>query len=108
MLLTNIRQLDSRVTRMLTAAIEYHATRGEATMRRSAKWKDRTTNARNGLHTSTQHSSTKHSIIFAHGVSYGIWLEVRWAGRYAVIQPSMTKTGAELMTTIGGALGRIS
>lgn len=107
-LISNLDKLDPMITRLLVAATEYHATRGEATMRKNAKWTDRTTNARNGLHTATAHSAKKHTITFAHGVSYGIWLEVRFAGRYAVIMPSVNTTGRELMGTLNKALARIS
>lgn len=103
----NTSNLPAVMERMITSLIEYHATRGESYMRKSARWRDQTSNARNGLHTSTLHTTKQHTIVFAHGVNYGIWLEVRWAGKYAVILPSVQKTGAEVMGTLNKAMERI-
>lgn len=93
----NLKNLDKNIDRALTAATEVTATRGEAYMRRTAKWRDQTSNARTGLFTQASHSANQHQIVFAHSVSYGIWLEVRFSGRYAVILPSVIKSGNDLM-----------
>lgn len=93
----NLKKLDKNIDRALVAATEFQATRGEAYMRRTAKWRDQTANARTGLFTQPIHSANQHQIIFAHSVSYGIWLEVRFSGRYAVILPSVIKSGNDLM-----------
>lgn len=90
-----------RVNRAITAATEYGATRGEAYMKRGARWADQTGNARAGLHTSTEHSATVHRIIFAHSVYYGIYLETRWSGRYQIIVPALQDTGQEVMRALG-------
>lgn len=108
----NLSNLPAALNRMIIAAVEYHATRGEATMRKGAKWKDRTTNARNSLHTATFHENqmgggSRHTIVFAHGMPYGIWLEIRWAGRYAIIMPSVLSEGANLMATLDKGMARI-
>ena len=92
----------------MAAAIEFEATRGESYMRTNASWTDRTGNARAGLHTTTEHHPMeRHSIIFAHGVSYGIWLEVSHDGKYAIIPQSLQHIGAEVMALISTVLGRL-
>lgn len=96
-LMTNIRNAGPRLDRAITAAVNYQATRSESYMRRNAKWTDRTGNARNGLHTATSHSKTQHTITLSHSVPYGIWLEVRWSGKYGIIPESVRVGGAELM-----------
>jgi hypothetical protein len=106
-LVKNLDLLPQRMERVIIAAIEYHATRGEAALRKGARWTDRTSNARNGLFTATSHSRTKHTITFYHSVPYGIWLEVRWAGRYAIIMPTVRSEGALLMKTLDKAMARI-
>lgn len=106
-LTTNMSSVPKKLERLIVAAVEYHATRGEAYMRINAKWKDRTSNARNSLNTSTIHSGSSHSIVFAHGMPYGIWLEVRFAGRYAIIGRSVNATGAALMGTLNKGMSRI-
>jgi hypothetical protein len=62
----------------------------ENEMRTGARWTDRTGNARNGL--MAKHDSTpmvEHTLTLYHSMPYGIWLEVRWAGKYAIIGPTM-------------------
>ena len=103
----NVTKLPSLLERLVTAATEYHGTRGEALMRRTATWRDRTGNARSGLVARVTHSPKVHTITFAHSVPYGIWLEVRWAGRYAVIGKSVRTEGAAVMKTLNKAMARI-
>lgn len=96
-----------RLERAITSAVEFQATRSESYMRSNASWNDQTGNARSGLHTNTEHHGSEHRIIFAHSVSYGIWLEIRWSGRYAIILPAVEQGGRELMTLLGTLLGRL-
>lgn len=100
----NMKNFPRTLDRAITAAVEYTATHGEATMRRNASWTDRTGNARAGLHTSTEHAANFHRIIFAHSVPYGIWLEVRWSGRYAILLPTMRSEGERLMRLLSKLL----
>lgn len=52
------------------------AGRGERHMKHNAPWRDRTTNARNGLFGKYQREArTLFSITFGHTVDYGIYLE---------------------------------
>jgi hypothetical protein len=104
----NVKAFPVTLDRAVTAAVEYQATKAETYMRTRASWTDRTGNARNGLHTSTQHQAMhRHRIICAHGVSYGIWLEVRFSGRYSIVPETVQVQGKELMALIGGLLGRL-
>lgn len=106
-LFKNMKTFPVKLDRAITSAVEYTASRGESAMRSNAPWNDQTGAARSGLHTSTEHSRTRHTIIFAHSVPYGIWLEVRWSGRYAIIMPSVQDGGRELMQLLGGLLSRV-
>ena len=68
-------------------------------MKRNAPWTDRTANARQGLYTEVQECINQMvSIILAHGVDYGIYLEgwdprnnreMKNAGRWAVVNPAI-------------------
>lgn len=42
-------------------------------------------------------SPGKHRIILSHSVPYGIWLEVRWSGKYGIIPESVRTGGQEVM-----------
>lgn len=66
-------------------------------MRANAKWTDRTANARNGLRAYPVHLGHEYMVILSHGVPYGIWLEVRWSGKYGVIPDAVRTGGQEFM-----------
>lgn len=108
-LTADITEFELRVNGAISAAVDYHATRGEAVMKLDAPWTDRTSAARNGLHTSTFHELRIWTIVFAHAVEYGIWLETRsdFDGRYAIIMPSVIAAGRELMRTLENLFGRV-
>ncbi len=103
-----LRELPRKVDTAVDATMQLYAARGEATMKNSAPWQDQTSNARNGLFTKTIHQrNRKYGIVFAHSVPYGIWLEVRWSGKYAVISPTINQMGPEVMKTLNNMLGKI-
>lgn len=83
---------------------EYFADRAEAYAMENAPWKDRTGNARGSLSGDSRTTATQMEIVLSHGVAYGIWLEVRWGGRYAIILPTIETVGPEVMTAIRGLL----
>lgn len=59
-------------------------------MRANAPWTDRTGNARQALYTAVEQVAGQMvTIILAHGVEYGIYLELSNAGRYAIVNPSL-------------------
>lgn len=99
-----LNQLDARVNARIDALLSYYALRGMAMMKSEAPWTDRTGAARTGLHTTVSSSGSSRAITFAHSVSYGIWLEVKYSGRDAIIMPSVRKTGYELLAALRGVM----
>lgn len=99
-LFNRLKTFNARADRFITAATAYHATRAVAYARQNAPWTDRTSNARNGLFARAEREAPVYRIIVGHSVPYGIWLEVRWSGRYAIIRPTIDHEGPELMKTI--------
>jgi len=75
------------------------STRVQDAARKGAPWNDQTGNARNGLFAdySGDYNGDRHVIRLYHTVPYGIWLEVRWAGKYAIIVPTIQKEGARIL-----------
>ena len=65
------------------------ASDGESWMKSNAPWTDQTGAARNGLVGNFEASARGGRVVFAHSVPYGIWLEVRWSGRYAIVLPAV-------------------
>lgn len=75
--------------------------------RANAPWTDRTGNARQGL--KAKHEKTpmvEHALIIYHSMPYGIWLEVRWSGRYAIIGPTMFHIAPLLAVAVTEAVNR--
>lgn len=95
-----IQQIGPSIKRAMVAAAGRTATQGEAWMRTNAKWTDRTGNARNGLRGTSRVSTNKVAVVFSHSVPYGIWLEVRWDGRYAIIEPAVAHWAPKMMDLV--------
>ena len=101
----NLREFGGKVDWAIKMVIDRRATDGQADMKTNAPWTDRTTAARNGLHTTTIHEKNTHKIIFAHTVYYGIWLEIANSGRYEIIMPTVRKQGNILMAELEDLFG---
>lgn len=100
-------RLDHATKQGLGLAFDVQAARSTAYMKTTAPWTDRTSAARNGLHAVASHSPGRFELILAHAVSYGIWLEVKFSGRDAVILPSLRQAVRELQNRIDGMWGRL-
>jgi hypothetical protein len=88
--------------------MRFYAPQVESAAKTNAPWQDRTGNARSGLIARAESSGDSYAIILAHQVPYGIWLEVRWAGRYAIIMPTIQAYGPKVMSTLRNVLERYS
>jgi hypothetical protein len=71
------------------AAAEYVAPQIQGFMRTNARWTDRTGNARSGLKAKVVPGNNKIAIVMYHSVPYGVFLEVRWGGKYAIISKAI-------------------
>lgn len=89
----NLAREPERVKSAVYAAAQYTAMQAESFMKSQASWQDQTGAARNGLRATVQRSGNKVAIVLYHSVSYGIWLELRWDGKYAIIEPAMAAAG---------------
>lgn len=72
----------------------------------NAPWNNRTGDARSQLDSAVDSDDRELVVSLFHGVDYGVWLEVRWSGRYAIIIPTMEAKGAELIAKWDGILDR--
>ena len=87
------RRMDAYADQVLSA-IEQVATYFEQALegyaKQNAPWTDRTSNARQGLHSFSQALGRETVALYlAHGMDYGIYLETRFQGRYAIIWPTI-------------------
>jgi hypothetical protein len=93
--------------RLLSAVYELaqvFAARIEAAAKANAPWQDRTGNARQGLFARAFREAAAVTLILAHSAHYGIWLEVRWAGKYAIILPTLEAHYGPYIAAIQGLL----
>ncbi len=93
---SGLRRLDSETRRGIGLAFDVQAARSTAYMKLNAPWTDRTSAARNGLHAVATDNGRRFELLLSHAVSYGIWLEVKYSGRDAVILPSLRVAAREL------------
>ena len=98
---SSLDELDNKVRRGMVAAANYVAPQAEAHMRANAPWTDRTGNARAGLNAKVEVGANKVAIVLAHSVPYGIWLEVRWGGKYAIIEPTIATFAPKFVEAVG-------
>ena len=94
------------------AAIHMYAENGALKLQNYAKehrpWTDRTGHARQRLSGSTRRVQNGYEIILAHGVDYGIWLELAHEKKYAIIQPTIKAKSSEILSGFEKLLERLS
>ena len=93
--------MNAGIERGIVGAMTYWAPRAVAYARTNAPWTDRTGNARQGLFARIEKDRNRgtYSLIVAHGVPYGLWLEVRFSGRYQIIRPTVQHIGPQVIGT---------
>lgn len=65
----------------------------EGDAKENAKWVDRTGHARQRITGTVERYSKGYKIKLAHGVDYGLWLELIQEKKYAIIEPTIRLTG---------------
>ena len=93
-------ELLRRIRQMMREA----APQAEAHMKTTASWRDRTGDARRLLMALTVDDGDEITLYFIHGAAYGIWLELRHGGRYAVIVPTTHQFAASIRTRLQGLM----
>jgi hypothetical protein len=75
-------------------------------MRDNAPWTDRTGNARQSLHTEVLNLTNEIVLALAHGVEYGVQLELGFSGRYAIIGPALDEFYGKIWNDVKAMLGQ--
>lgn len=102
--------LDKKLDRAIFGVAKYWDGRVEAHMKHKAPWKDRTTNARNGLKAEAARiAKGVCAIILSHAVTYGIYLErgTRNMKAFPIIVPTMEEYGPKVIKTLTKILNRL-
>jgi hypothetical protein len=77
-------------------------------MRTNAPWTDQTSNARNGLFAKASEGDPVHNIVCYHTMPYGVFLEVRHEGRFAIITPTIINEGQRIMQALHKFLDKMA
>lgn len=99
-------------SRTMTAALMYAKTSAlelQNHAKVNAPWTDRTSMARTTLSADAeQKTDTVIQIWLAHGVEYGIWLELANNKKYAIIQPTIDLKSQAIFNGFAGLMNRIN
>ena len=106
-LAANLEQFSPHAERALAAIMAFESPHVESYAKTTAPWRDQTGNARGSLTARPFIRGHTYGIRLSHGASYGIWLEVRFAGRYAVIAPTIQHMGPQVMQSATALFGRL-
>ena len=107
--------LEKGLAKMLEGAapviLKYAETKAkviESEMKKDRPWTDQTGSAKARLNTSvsTPNENTVR-ITLAHGVNYGIWLELAKEKKYAVIAPTLKKMAPEIVEDLQGIMEKM-
>lgn len=80
----------------------------ESYMKNNRPWTDRTGMAKTTLNARvSQPSSNKVRIILAHGVSYGMWLELAHGGKYNIIKRTIDTEGPKVLKSFTGLMAKL-
>lgn len=96
-----------KIMAALSALMQYEARGIESYMRQNAPWQDDTGNARNGLSARPSGDGLHIGIDLFHTVPYGIWLETRFSGSYAIIVPTINAKAPEVMESCRNLMSRL-
>jgi hypothetical protein len=97
-----LNQFGPRVKRAMLAGAKFIEPQALAYMRDNAPWQDRTGNARAGLNVETEVNTNNVTMYLYHQVPYGPWLELRWDGKYQIINPTIEVFAPQLIETVAG------
>lgn len=111
----DVSDMESKLEAMGTrvdAAVRVFAEQGAINLRSNAqtnaKWTDRTGSARQRLNAYVSATANGYRITLAHGVDYGIWLELAHEKRFAIIPQTIEYVGTfEIMPAFERFLERL-
>ncbi len=93
-----IRNLEAAIERRkakLKALGEHHAAKMEAYAKQNKPWENITHHAQQSLHGYCLEGENTIRVRIAHGVDYGIYLELANSSKYAILHPTAKKIAPE-------------
>lgn len=90
-------QAKGKAAAYLSRTTDYYSLRSMASAKTKAPWTDRSGNARGGLFSTykveVNADNSVYQIDLYHRVNYGFWLEVRWNGKWGIINKTIESEG---------------
>lgn len=109
-MIVRTEEIDPKMQRALLGVVKYWDGPIERHMKHNAPWRDRTSNARNGLAArGVKKSGNVFAIILSHAVTYGIYLEkgTRYMRARPIIIPTIEEFGPQVMAFTRKLLDRL-
>jgi hypothetical protein len=95
----NIDKIAKKLVASSVALAQDWAETLEADMRENAPWHDRTSHARQGLKGTASFDGDEILIRLSHSVDYGVYLEFKHDGKYAILKPTGEANSARIYKT---------
>lgn len=96
-LLDGIAAVDKKAQAAVEMYARNQAKKLESYAKKKAPWTDRTGMARKSLNATTSKTNDVVRITLAHGVDYGLWLELAHEKRFAIIKPTINTKGKDVL-----------
>lgn len=104
----NMEEMYSRLNTAVGVLAEQGAVKMQSSAKKNAPWTDRTGAARGRLSGTASPIPKGWRIKLAHGVSYGIYLELAHERRFAIIQQTVDRVGyGEIMPAFNRFMDRL-
>lgn len=95
----------------LSRTTELYSLRAETYAKSKAPWTDRSTNARSGLASTYRgeisSSGARFEIDVFHRVPYGIWLELKYNGKWSIINKTISVEGPRFFSTANKVMAKM-
>lgn len=104
----SLNRLMPVLNRNIYQVLRYHAPALASQAKTDAAWTDRTGNARSGLSADVRvEGKHQYALVLYGSVKYQIWLEVRFAGKYAIIMPTIRSYAPKVYASLHKLLDRM-
>lgn len=104
----NFNILEKMAELAIAAYAHTNALRLESYMKINAKWENHTGDARRRLNGSCERVEDGYLIRLAHGVDYGVFLELSHEKKYAITKPTAKLKGPEVIKGLEGLFDKIN
>lgn len=104
---TGLTQFNERALAAIGMYAETEAKVLEGYTKENRPWTDRTGDARKRLTGYVTNIPNGYRINIAHGVDYGIWLELAMEKRFAILEPTIRLKSNEVLTGFSNLLERM-